>query len=76
MPVRFLSIPSLTAPFRRDVGCKFIVNSIRGKTPRRIREFLGIENDWDPEEYKQIMKENVRLTLKPPFLMLSNSDVY
>lgn len=41
-----------------DLGCKTVANMIKGKTPQQIREELGIENDFTPEEEEQIRKEN------------------
>ena len=43
----------------RDLGCKYVVNLIRGLTPKEIRDILHIENDWEASEYKQILAENV-----------------
>lgn len=40
-----------------DISCQVVVNMIRGKTTEQIREILGIENDFTPEEEEQIRKE-------------------
>ncbi|KAI0045701.1 Skp1-domain-containing protein [Auriscalpium vulgare] len=41
----FLEVRSLV-----DSGTRIIANSIRGKTTEEMREILGIENDFSPEE--------------------------
>ena len=41
-----------------DLGCKTIANMIKGKTPEKIREIFGLENDFTPEEEEKIRQEN------------------
>ncbi|GAB1318085.1 E3 ubiquitin ligase complex SCF subunit [Madurella fahalii] len=40
-----------------DMGCQAVANMISGKSAAEIREFLGIENDFTPEQEAQIRKE-------------------
>ncbi|KLO03990.1 putative E3 ubiquitin ligase complex SCF subunit sconC [Schizopora paradoxa] len=49
----YLEVPGLL-----DLGVKYVVNNMCDKTPKQIREFFNIPNDWEPTLYKTIMKEN------------------
>lgn len=42
-----------------DSTCKAVANQIRGKSPEKIREHFGIENDFTPEEEAAVRKENL-----------------
>ena len=41
-----------------DVGCKWVANMIKGKSPEDIRSTFNIRNDFTPEEEEQIRREN------------------
>lgn len=41
-----------------DLTCKTVANMIKGKTPEQIRQTLGIENDFTPEQLDEIRREN------------------
>ena len=45
-----------------EVICTFFANMIKGKTPEQIREALGIENDFTPEEEEINRQENAWLS--------------
>ncbi|KAJ1295462.1 hypothetical protein BS78_01G226300, partial [Paspalum vaginatum] len=41
-----------------DLGCTAVADKMRGKTPEEIRDALGIENDYTPEEEAEVRREN------------------
>ena len=41
-----------------DLACKAVANMIRGKSADEIRRTFNIENDFTPEEERQIREEN------------------
>lgn len=41
-----------------DLSCKYIASLINGKNVSEIRSFLGITNDFTPEEEKQIKEQD------------------
>lgn len=41
-----------------DVTCQVVAEMIKGKTVEEIRKVFGVENDFTPEEYEQVKKEN------------------
>jgi S-phase kinase-associated protein 1 len=41
-----------------DLGCQTVANMIKGRSPEEIRETFNIQNDFTPEEEKQIRREN------------------
>lgn len=41
-----------------DVTCKTVANMIKGKTPDEVRQTFNIKNDFTPEEYDAVRKEN------------------
>ena len=49
----FLDIEGLT-----DLGCAHVASLIKGKSVQEIRDMFGIENDFTPEEEKQLIEEN------------------
>ena len=53
LAANFLNIKNLL-----DLGCQTVADMITGKTPEEIRTVLNIENDFTPEEEKEIRKEN------------------
>jgi len=53
MATRYLVIPDLL-----DLTCAKVASNLLGKSPVQIRELLGIENDFSPEEEAQIREEN------------------
>lgn len=52
MASNYLDIKPLT-----DKGCQVVSNMIRGKTAEEIREILGVEDDFTPEEDAAIREE-------------------
>ena len=36
------------------VGCKHVANYIKGKTPNEMREYFEVEDDFTPEERKEL----------------------
>jgi len=40
-----------------NMGCKYVAENIKDKTPEELRQFFNIENDFTPEEEKEIEKE-------------------
>ena len=46
-----------------EVTCAKIASMINGKTTEEIREIFDIENDFSPEEEKQIQEEDKYITL-------------
>jgi len=49
----YLNIRSLL-----NLSCAFLVSKIQNKSIDEIREILGIENDFTPEEEEKIIEEN------------------
>ncbi|KAL6873485.1 hypothetical protein ACP4OV_013567 [Aristida adscensionis] len=41
-----------------ELCCQKVADMIKGRTPEEIREMFGMENDFSPEEYEEIRKEN------------------
>ncbi|KAL6603117.1 hypothetical protein ACP70R_043478 [Stipagrostis hirtigluma subsp. patula] len=41
-----------------DLCCQKVADMIKGKSPEEIRQTFGIKNDFTPEEYEEIRKEN------------------
>jgi len=41
-----------------DLTCKTVANMVKGKTPDEIRKTFGVTEDFTPEEYEQVRKEN------------------
>ena len=41
-----------------DSACTVISNMIKGKSVEEIRTLFNIDNDFTPEEYEQVRKEN------------------
>lgn len=48
----YLEIKSLL-----ELGCKYVAKKLEGKTTEEMREILGVENDFTPEEEEKIKKE-------------------
>eukprot|EP00916_Digyalum_oweni_P025274 GHVL01041651.1.p1 GENE.GHVL01041651.1~~GHVL01041651.1.p1 ORF type:complete len:164 (-),score=29.34 GHVL01041651.1:110-601(-) len=50
LAANFLNIPTLL-----DLLCAKLADQIRGKSPEEIRTFLGITNDYTPDEEQQML---------------------
>lgn len=48
----------LDIKFLLDLTCATVASMCKGKSPEEIRATFGIENDFTPEEEKQIREEN------------------
>ncbi|KAK8527876.1 hypothetical protein V6N13_085682 [Hibiscus sabdariffa] len=53
MAANFLNIKELL-----DLTCQKVADMIQGKSPEEIRTTFNIKNDFTPEEYEEITKEN------------------
>ncbi|KAK8622258.1 hypothetical protein V6N13_117181 [Hibiscus sabdariffa] len=53
MAANFLNIKDLL-----DLTCQKVADMIKGKSPEEIRTTFNIKNDFTPEEYEEITKEN------------------
>ncbi|KAL4308873.1 hypothetical protein GQ457_01G000500 [Hibiscus cannabinus] len=49
----FLNIKDLL-----DLTCQKVADMIKGKSPEEIRTTFNIKNDFTPEEYEEVTKEN------------------
>jgi S-phase kinase-associated protein 1 len=52
MTANYLNIPSLL-----ELACGKVASLLKGKSIEQLREFLGIVNDFTPEEEKKIREE-------------------
>ena len=66
----------LNTNYLLDTACATIADLIKDKTPQQIRDMLGIEDDFTPEEFEEALKENQWLEERPNKSFDTNKKIY